>query len=150
MCCFDSVSTSQDWCVVAKAVPPGGSASLLRCPVGKHAGQPTGAAACFRLHRHTLWPHGVPAPANAYAGPRPQTCSEFCSQSHLSLSEKWRVRFNCLFCCCFLQVKSVYLSLQDANLLVQRNMLEILLYFFPFAEVLVCEHTSRPVSNPIF
>lgn len=39
-----------------------------------------------------------------------------------------------------LQVKSVHLSLQDSNLLVQRNMLEILLYFFPFAEVLVGEH----------
>lgn len=38
-------------------------------------------------------------------------------------------------------MKSVYLSLQDSNLLVQRNMLEILLYFFPFAEVLVCKHT---------
>ncbi|XP_070693739.1 protein DOP1B [Pempheris klunzingeri] len=32
-----------------------------------------------------------------------------------------------------LVVKSVCLSLQDSNVLVQRNMLEILLYFFPFA-----------------
>lgn len=35
------------------------------------------------------------------------------------------------------QVKSVCLSLQDSNVLVQRNLLEILLYFFPFAECLV-------------
>ncbi|KAM9347350.1 protein DOP1B [Symphorus nematophorus] len=35
-----------------------------------------------------------------------------------------------------LAVKSVCLSLQDSNVLVQRNMLEILLYFFPFAECL--------------
>ncbi|XP_041857601.1 protein dopey-2 isoform X2 [Melanotaenia boesemani] len=33
-------------------------------------------------------------------------------------------------------VKSVCLSLQDSNVLVQRNMLEILLYFFPFATCL--------------
>lgn len=32
-----------------------------------------------------------------------------------------------------LVIKSVCLSLQDSNVLVQRNMLEILLYFFPFA-----------------
>jgi len=31
-----------------------------------------------------------------------------------------------------LQVKAVCLALQDSNVLVQRNMLEILLYFFPF------------------
>uniref|UniRef100_A0A7N8Y880 DOP1 leucine zipper like protein B n=1 Tax=Mastacembelus armatus TaxID=205130 RepID=A0A7N8Y880_9TELE len=36
-----------------------------------------------------------------------------------------------------LVVKSVCLSLQDSNVLVQRNMLEILLYFFPFATCLV-------------
>lgn len=41
-----------------------------------------------------------------------------------------------------LQVKSVCHSLQDSNLLVQRNMLEILLYFFPFAELLVRVRTS--------
>ncbi|XP_040913868.1 protein dopey-2 isoform X2 [Toxotes jaculatrix] len=35
-----------------------------------------------------------------------------------------------------LVVKSVCLSLQDSNVLVQRNMLEILLYFFPFATCL--------------
>ncbi|XP_049450038.1 protein dopey-2 [Epinephelus fuscoguttatus] len=35
-----------------------------------------------------------------------------------------------------LVIKSVCLSLQDANVLVQRNMLEILLYFFPFATCL--------------
>ncbi|XP_068428257.1 protein dopey-2 isoform X2 [Clinocottus analis] len=33
-------------------------------------------------------------------------------------------------------MKSVCLSLQDSNVLVQRNMLEILLYFFPFAACL--------------
>ncbi|KAM3607379.1 uncharacterized protein V6R79_006681 [Siganus canaliculatus] len=35
-----------------------------------------------------------------------------------------------------LVVKSVCLSLQDSNVLVQRNMLEVLLYFFPFSECL--------------
>lgn len=35
------------------------------------------------------------------------------------------------------QVKATCLSLQDTNVLVQRNMLEILLYFFPFAACLV-------------
>ncbi|XP_059199122.1 protein dopey-2 [Centropristis striata] len=35
-----------------------------------------------------------------------------------------------------LVIKSVCLSLQDSNVLVQRNMLEILLYFFPFAPCL--------------
>ncbi|XP_035378759.1 protein dopey-2 isoform X2 [Electrophorus electricus] len=35
-----------------------------------------------------------------------------------------------------LTVKAICLSLQDANVLVQRNMLEILLYFFPFATCL--------------
>lgn len=36
-----------------------------------------------------------------------------------------------------LQVKSVCLCLQDSNVLVQRNMLEILLYLFPIASCLV-------------
>uniref|UniRef100_A0A3B4ZSX6 DOP1 leucine zipper like protein B n=1 Tax=Stegastes partitus TaxID=144197 RepID=A0A3B4ZSX6_9TELE len=36
-------------------------------------------------------------------------------------------------------VKSVCLSLQDSNVLVQRNTLEILLYFFPFATCLVAD-----------
>uniref|UniRef100_A0AAR2L0S7 Dopey N-terminal domain-containing protein n=1 Tax=Pygocentrus nattereri TaxID=42514 RepID=A0AAR2L0S7_PYGNA len=36
-----------------------------------------------------------------------------------------------------LTVKAMCLSLQDTNVLVQRNMLEILLYFFPFATCLV-------------
>uniref|UniRef100_A0AAV2JWV7 Dopey N-terminal domain-containing protein n=1 Tax=Knipowitschia caucasica TaxID=637954 RepID=A0AAV2JWV7_KNICA len=35
-----------------------------------------------------------------------------------------------------LVVKSLSLSLQDSNVLVQRNMLEVLLYFFPFATCL--------------
>uniref|UniRef100_A0A667WW21 DOP1 leucine zipper like protein B n=1 Tax=Myripristis murdjan TaxID=586833 RepID=A0A667WW21_9TELE len=38
-----------------------------------------------------------------------------------------------------LVVKAVCLTLQDSNVLVQRNMLEILLYFFPFAACLVSE-----------
>ncbi|XP_075895809.1 protein DOP1B isoform X2 [Nelusetta ayraudi] len=46
-----------------------------------------------------------------------------------------------------LVVKSVYLSLQDSNLLVQRNMLEILLYFFPFAEVLDPVEPSIAMSD---
>ena len=33
-------------------------------------------------------------------------------------------------------MKSVCLALQDSNVLVQRNMLEILLHFFPFDECL--------------
>ncbi|XP_024919895.1 protein dopey-2 isoform X3 [Cynoglossus semilaevis] len=37
-----------------------------------------------------------------------------------------------------LVLKAVCLSLQDSNILVQRNMLEILLYFFPFATCLSC------------
>lgn len=36
------------------------------------------------------------------------------------------------------QMKSICLSLQDSNLLVQRNVLEILLFFFPFCTCLVC------------
>ena len=46
-----------------------------------------------------------------------------------------------------LQVKSVCLSLQDSNVLVQRNMLEILLYFFPFAECLVGTHRNTLTYN---
>lgn len=57
----------------------------------------------------------------------------FCHLSELLLS------FSVSVC---LQVKSVCLSLQDSNVLVQRNMLEILLYFFPFAECLVGTHKN--------
>ncbi|KAM3861725.1 protein DOP1B [Diretmus argenteus] len=46
-----------------------------------------------------------------------------------------------------LVVKSVCLSLQDSNVLVQRNMLEILLYFFPFATCLDPEETSITMSG---
>lgn len=46
-----------------------------------------------------------------------------------------------LFCVC-LQMKSVCLSLQDSNVLVQRNMLEVLLHFFPFASCLVSTHVD--------
>ncbi|XP_036964612.1 protein dopey-2 isoform X2 [Acanthopagrus latus] len=45
-----------------------------------------------------------------------------------------------------LVVKSVCLSLQDSNVLVQRNMLEILLYFFPFAECLDPMESSISMS----
>ncbi|CAK6953959.1 protein dopey-2 [Scomber scombrus] len=45
-----------------------------------------------------------------------------------------------------LVVKSVCLSLQDANVLVQRNTLEILLFFFPFAKCLDPEETSITMS----
>lgn len=45
-----------------------------------------------------------------------------------------------------LVVKSVCLSLQDSNVLVQRNMLEILLYFFPFAKCLDPAEGSIAVS----
>ncbi|XP_044072801.1 protein dopey-2 isoform X2 [Siniperca chuatsi] len=45
-----------------------------------------------------------------------------------------------------LVVKSVCLSLQDSNVLVQRNMLEILLYFFPFATCLDPAEASIAVS----
>ena len=37
----------------------------------------------------------------------------------------------------FSQIKSLRLALQDSNVLVQRYMLEILLYFFPLATCLV-------------
>ncbi|XP_027146759.1 protein dopey-2 isoform X2 [Larimichthys crocea] len=45
-----------------------------------------------------------------------------------------------------LVVKAVCLSLQDSNVLVQRNMLEILLYFFPFAECLHPDEASITMS----
>lgn len=45
------------------------------------------------------------------------------------------------------QVKSLCLSLQDSNVLVQRNMLEVLLYFFPFAELLVNTHLESLTSH---
>lgn len=41
-----------------------------------------------------------------------------------------------------LVVRSLGLSLQDSNVLVQRNMLEVLLYFFPFATCLNPEEAS--------
>ncbi|CAN9497675.1 unnamed protein product [Ophioblennius macclurei] len=44
-------------------------------------------------------------------------------------------------------VKSVCLSLQDANVLVQRNTLEILLYFFPFATCLDPAEPSIALSS---
>lgn len=51
----------------------------------------------------------------------------------------------CLGSAC-LQVKSLCLSLQDSNVLVQRNMLEVLLYFFPFAELLVSANNNTLTS----
>ncbi|KAM9851340.1 protein DOP1B [Aulostomus maculatus] len=45
-----------------------------------------------------------------------------------------------------LVVKSVCLSLQDSNVLVQRNMLEILLFFFPFATCLDPAEASISMS----
>lgn len=45
-----------------------------------------------------------------------------------------------------LVVKSLGLSLQDSNVLVQRNMLEVLLYFFPFATCLNPEEASIAMS----
>lgn len=45
-----------------------------------------------------------------------------------------------------LVVKSVSFSLQDSNVLVQRNMLEILLYFFPFATCLNPAEASITMS----
>ncbi|KAK1903528.1 Protein dopey-2 [Dissostichus eleginoides] len=44
-------------------------------------------------------------------------------------------------------IKSVCLSLQDSNVLVQRNMLEILLYFFPFATCLDTEESAIALSQ---
>ncbi|XP_031725287.1 protein dopey-2 isoform X2 [Anarrhichthys ocellatus] len=46
-----------------------------------------------------------------------------------------------------LVMKSVCLSLQDSNVLVQRNMLEILLYFFPFAACLDPAEASIAMSG---
>ncbi|XP_059895232.1 protein dopey-2 isoform X2 [Gadus macrocephalus] len=46
-----------------------------------------------------------------------------------------------------LVVKSVCLALQDSNVLVQRNMLEILLHFFPFDECLDEEKSSINMSR---
>ncbi|XP_049585021.1 protein dopey-2 isoform X2 [Syngnathus scovelli] len=45
-----------------------------------------------------------------------------------------------------LVMKSVYLSLQDSNVLVQRNMLEILLFFFPLATSLDPSEASIEMS----
>ncbi|XP_038162700.1 protein dopey-2 isoform X2 [Cyprinodon tularosa] len=44
-------------------------------------------------------------------------------------------------------IKSVCLSLQDSNVLVQRNMLEVLLYFFPFATCLDPAEPSIALSD---
>ncbi|XP_060732022.1 protein dopey-2 isoform X2 [Tachysurus vachellii] len=46
-----------------------------------------------------------------------------------------------------LAVKAICFSLQDSNVLVQRNMLEILLYFFPFAACLDPEMCSVPLNH---
>ncbi|KAL4657008.1 protein dopey-2 isoform X2 [Arapaima gigas] len=46
-----------------------------------------------------------------------------------------------------LVMKSICLSLQDSNVLVQRNMLEILLFFFPFCTCLDPEEASIPLSQ---
>ncbi|XP_058248197.1 protein dopey-2 isoform X2 [Hemibagrus wyckioides] len=46
-----------------------------------------------------------------------------------------------------LAVKAIRFSLQDTNVLVQRNMLEILLYFFPFAACLDPESCSVPLKR---
>ncbi|XP_068602895.1 protein dopey-2 [Brachionichthys hirsutus] len=46
-----------------------------------------------------------------------------------------------------LVLKAVSLSLQDSNVLVQRNMLEIVLYFFPFAECLDPVEASISMSD---
>ncbi|XP_015219301.2 protein dopey-2 [Lepisosteus oculatus] len=46
-----------------------------------------------------------------------------------------------------LLMKSISLSLQDSNVLVQRNMLEILLFFFPFCACLDPEESSIPLTR---
>ncbi|XP_072542477.1 protein DOP1B isoform X2 [Salminus brasiliensis] len=46
-----------------------------------------------------------------------------------------------------LTVKAMCLSLQDSNVLVQRNMLEILLHFFPFATCLDPEKSTIPLRR---
>ncbi|KAG5283846.1 hypothetical protein AALO_G00046790 [Alosa alosa] len=46
-----------------------------------------------------------------------------------------------------LVVRSICLSLQDSNVLVQRNMLEILLYFLPFATCLDPAEGAIPLSR---
>ncbi|XP_063069952.1 protein dopey-2 isoform X2 [Engraulis encrasicolus] len=46
-----------------------------------------------------------------------------------------------------LVVKAVCVCLQDANVLVQRNMLEIVLYFFPFATCLDPAEAALPMSR---
>ncbi|XP_066542058.1 protein dopey-2 [Hoplias malabaricus] len=46
-----------------------------------------------------------------------------------------------------LTVKALCLSLQDTNVLVQRNMLEILLYFFPFATCVDPEKAPIPLKH---
>uniref|UniRef100_A0A3Q2PRF8 DOP1 leucine zipper like protein B n=1 Tax=Fundulus heteroclitus TaxID=8078 RepID=A0A3Q2PRF8_FUNHE len=69
-----------------------------------------------------------------------RVCRKFTSRrtrgnTTLTVSSRVAVLQVVCFSVC-LQIKSVCLSLQDSNVLVQRNMLEVLLYFFPFATCL--------------
>ncbi|XP_051259827.1 protein dopey-2 isoform X2 [Dicentrarchus labrax] len=66
--------------------------------------------------------------------------------THFDRSESLREQTHMLGYDHQLVVKSVCLSLQDSNVLVQRNMLEILLYFFPFAECMDPAEASIAMS----
>lgn len=140
-------SAVKDRCSAGQVVTARGSAGLLWCPVGEHAGHPYGAAACLRLYSHTFWPNGLTEPTSVHARLRSARSGECLCTWNPYL---WVQFMSLFFRFCFLQfmlsnvwtsfclqVKSLCLSLQDSNALVQRNTLEILLYFFPFATCLV-------------
>lgn len=60
-------SAVKDRCSAGQVVTARGSAGLLWCPVGEHAGHPYGAAACLRLYSHTFWPNGLTEPTSVHA-----------------------------------------------------------------------------------
>lgn len=140
---MSSLHSVQDWCFAGQVVPTGGSAGLLWGPVGQHAGHPHGATACFSLYCHTFWPNGITESTSVHARLWSPCSGEW--KLYLRVQSFYIVvMFNLCFpvCSSIWQVKSVCLCLQDSNVLVQRNMLEILLYFFPFATCQVGTHMN--------
>lgn len=134
----------QDWCLAAEVVTAGGPAGFLWSPVGQRAGQPLSETARLSPYSHTLWQNVVPVPANTHARLRPPHGGEWREHSDMEIytvfTRSSSPSLSKHVCLCP-QLKSMCLSLQDSNVLVQRNMLEILLYFFPFATCLVSTPT---------
>lgn len=142
---FTFLSASvQDWCSAGQVVSAGGSAGLLRRPVGQHVGHSHCAAAGLCFYRNTLWPYGTAESTDTHVRLQPLwsgECLHLSSCTHALKPIQMSfviITFEVLSHFVYFQVKSVCLSLQDSNVLVQRNMLEVLLYFFPFATCLVC------------